>query len=255
MSLDESVIVPGIYWAGTDDGNIQVSRDGGATWTEVGKNMPGGTKEYYVSRVEASKFDPATAYASLDGHRSDDLKPYLYITRDYGATWTSIANNLPAMGNVNTVRADPKNKSLLYVGTEFGVFVSVDEGKAWTPLMTNLPVVRIDDILVHPRENDLVLATHGRSVWIMDDITPLQQLTTEAMAQDAILFQPREAIQWKQDIRVRRSVTGNKNFEGESAPSGTAISYYLKAPSRDPVKLDDHRDGHRTGIPSDGCLR
>lgn len=237
VSLDESVIVPGIYWAGTDDGNIQVSRDGGATWTEVGKNIPGGTREYYVSRVEASKFDPATAYAALDGHRSDDLKPYLYVTRDYGATWTSIANNLPAMGNINTVRADPKNRSLLYVGTEFGVFVSVDEGKAWTPLMTNLPVVRIDDILVHPRENDLVLATHGRSIWVMDDISPLQQLTQEAMDQDAILFQPREAIQWKQDIRMRRSITGDKNFEGEGAPSGTAISYYLKTPSRDPVKL------------------
>jgi uncharacterized membrane protein YgcG len=141
------------------------------------------------------------------------------------------------MGNVNTVRADPKNASLLYAGTEFGVFVTVDEGKTWTPLMTNLPVVRIDDIAVHPRENDLVLATHGRSVWIMDDISPLQQLTSEAMGQDVVLFQPRDAVQWKQDIRMRRSVTGNKNFEGESAPSGAALSYYLKAASRDPVKI------------------
>lgn len=237
VSLDESVLVPGIYWAGTDDGNIQLSRDGGATWTEVGRNIPGGTREYYVSRIEASKHDPATAYAALDGHRSDDLRPYLFVTRDYGRTWTSIVNNLPAFGNINTVRADPRNPSLLYVGTEFGVFVSFNGGGEWTPLMTGLPVVRVDDILVHPRDNDLVLATHGRSVLIMDDVSPLQQLTTEAQAQDAVLFEPREAVLWKADITLRRSITGQQNWLGESAPRGTAISYYLKAPSREIVSV------------------
>jgi uncharacterized membrane protein YgcG len=237
VSLDESMVVPGIYWAGTDDGNIQVSRDGGATWTEVGQHIPGGTREYYVSRVEASKHDPATAYASLDGHRSDDLRPYLFMTRDYGQTWTSISSNLPAFGNVNTVRADPVNANLLYAGTEFGIFVSFNAGGEWTPLMTNLPVVRVDDILVHPRDNDLVLATHGRSVQIMDDITPLQQLTTEVLAEDVVLFQPREAVLWRADIRSRRAVTGQQNWTGQGAPQGTALSYYLKAPSRDPVQL------------------
>ena len=132
---------------------------------------------YYVSRVEASHFDAGTAYASVDGHKSDDLRPYVYVTRDYGASWESIALNLPEYGNVNTVRQDPRNRNLLYAGTEFEFFVSLDEGGSWHRFMTGLPVVRIDDVLVHARDNDLVLATHGRSVMVMDDITPLQQLS------------------------------------------------------------------------------
>jgi hypothetical protein len=237
VSVAESPVTPGVYWAGTDDGNIQVSRDGGATWTEVGKNVPGGTREYYVSRVEASPFDPATAYASLDGHKLGDLKPYVFVTRDFGQTWTAITNNLPGFGNVNTVRADPRNRNLLYAGTEFGVHVSLDEGRTWKRFMTNLPVVRIDDMVIHPRENDLVLATHGRSIWIMDDISALQQLTPEAMAQDAVLFTPRNAVLWKSDIRLRRQVTGVKNFTGENAPPGTAISYYLRTVPSGDVKI------------------
>lgn len=227
VSLAESPVVPGILWVGTDDGNIQVSKDGGATWTEVGKNIPGGTKEYYVSRVEASWFDAGTAYASLDGHRSDDLKPYVFVTRDYGATWTSIATDLPAFGNVNTVRQDPKNPTLLYVGTEFGFFVSGDEGKSWVRFMNNLPVVRVDDVLVHPRDGDLILSTHGRSIYVMDDVTPLQQMRTETLAEPVHLFQPREAVAWAGDIQKGRSVTGDKNWQGENAPPGTAVHYYL----------------------------
>ncbi|GIW52620.1 MAG: hypothetical protein KatS3mg081_1975 [Gemmatimonadales bacterium] len=235
-TIAESPVVPGILWVGTDDGNIQVSRDGGATWTEVGKNIPGGTKEYYISRIEASYFDPATAYVSVDGHRHDDLRPYVWVTRDYGATWTSIAGNLPPYGNVNTIRQDPRNPKLLYLGTEFAFYVSLDEGKTWKRFMTNLPTTRFDDVLVHPRDNDLVLATHGRSIWIADDITPLQQLNDSVLQQDVYLFQPRSAVLWKTDRTRSRSVTGDKNFAGENAPDGTAISYYLKAPARE-VKI------------------
>jgi photosystem II stability/assembly factor-like uncharacterized protein len=237
VSISESRVVPGLLWAGTDDGNIQVSRDGGTTWSEVGRNVPGTTKEYYVSRVEASHFDPATAYASLDGHRHSDFQPYIFVTRDYGQSWTAITSGLPAMGNVNTVRQDLKNRNLLYAGTEFGFFVSTDEGATWKKFMNNLPVVRIDDVLVHPRDNDLVLATHGRSIQIMDDITPLQQLTDDVLAADAHLFQPRNAVLWKNDRRKSRPVTGDKNFEGENAPDGTMISYYLKAAPSSDVKL------------------
>ncbi|HLB54491.1 MAG TPA: hypothetical protein VJK71_05240, partial [Gemmatimonadales bacterium] len=236
-TISESPLVPGVIWVGTDDGNIQVSRDGGTNWVEVGQHFPGGPKEYYVSRVEAAYHDPATAYASLDGHRSDDLRPYVYLTRDYGRTWTSITSNLPAYGNVNTVKQDPKNPRLLYAGTEFGFYVSFDEGGSWKRLMSNLPVVRIDDVLIHPRDNDLVLSTHGRSIWIMDDATPLQQLTPAVMAQDAHLFEPREAVLWKPDIRMRRSMTGAKTWRGESAPAGTAISYYLKGAAPGPVRI------------------
>lgn len=227
VSIAESPLVPGVLWAGTDDGNIQVSRDGGATWTEVSRNLPGGTTEYYVSRVDASAHDAGTAYASIDGHRSNDLRPYVYVTRDYGESWTDISSNLPEYGNVRTIRQDPKNPNLLYAGTEFGFFVSFDDGSDWERFMPNLPVVRIDDVLVHPRDNDLLLATHGRSVYILDDVTALQAMTDEVMAQDVHLFQPRPAILWKGSIIRSRSVSGNKNWTGENAPPGAAIQYYL----------------------------
>ncbi|MCC6317959.1 MAG: hypothetical protein IT361_09735 [Gemmatimonadaceae bacterium] len=237
IAVGQSHISPDVIWVGSDDGNVQVSRDGGRTFTEVGKNIPGGTREYYVSRVEPSYFDLGTAYVSLDGHRHDDLRPYVYVTRDYGATWSAITGDLPGFGNVNSVRQDPRNPNLLYAATEFGFFTSLDEGRTWKRFMTNLPVVRVDDVIVHPRDNDLVLSTHGRSVWIMDDVTALQQLTPAAMQQDVMLFEPRNAVAWKQDIRLRRSVTGQKNFEGDNAPTGTAIAYYLKAPVTGEVKV------------------
>ena len=128
---------------------------------------------------------------------------------------------------MNTVRQDPRNRNLLYAGTEFEFFVSLDEGGSWHRFMTGLPVVRIDDVLVHPRDNDLVLATHGRSVMVMDDITPLQQLTPEVMEQDAFLFEPREAVAWKQNRMRSRSVTGDKVLRGDNALPGMAIHYYL----------------------------
>lgn len=236
-TVAESPLVPGVLWMGTDDGNIQVSRDGGATWAEVGRNIPGGTREYYVSRVEASWFDAGTAYASLDGHRSDDLAPYVFVTRDYGATWTSIASDLPVVGNVNTVRQDPKNPTLLYVGTEFAFFVSGDDGASWVRFMNGLPVVRIDDVLVHPRDGDLVLSTHGRSVWIMDDITPLQEMRMETLSEPVRLFAPREAVAWANDVQKGRYVAGDKNWTGENAPPGTAIHYYLAGAASGPVRI------------------
>ena len=237
VSIAESPILPGILWFGTDDGNINVSRDGGATWSEVSKNMPGGTTEYYVSRVEASHFDAATAYVSIDGHRDDDLRPYVYVTRDYGETWQTISSNLPDFGNVNTVRQDPRNEDILYVGTEFGFFVSGDEGQEWFPFMNGLPVVRIDDVLVHPRDNDLVIATHGRSIYIMDDITPLQATTGETMAEDVHLYEPRESVRWKNRRTQGRSVTGDKNWQGENAPTGSAIHYWLSEATSGDVSI------------------
>ena len=237
VTISESPLVPGLLWVGTDDGNIQVSRDGGTTWREVGANIPGGTNRYYVSRVEASHFDAATAYASVDGHRSDDLRPYVYVTRDYGDSWEGISSNLPEYGNVNTVRQDPRNSRLLYAGTEFGFFASVDEGASWEPFMTGLPVVRVDDVVVHPRDGDLVLATHGRSVMIADDITPLQQFTAEVEAEDVFLFEPRDAVSWRQDVRRSRSVTGDKVLRGDNAPQGTAFHYYLADEASDDVTL------------------
>ena len=176
VTISESPVVPGVLWVGTNDGNVQVSRDGGATWKNVVDNITGVPKETHVSRVEASHFDASTAYVTFDGHRTDDHKPYVFMTTDLGETWTSVAGNLPE-GNVNVIREDPKNRNLLYVGTEYGFYVSLNGGREWKRFMNGLPTVRIDDILVHPRDNDLILGTHGRSIWIMDDITALQQLT------------------------------------------------------------------------------
>ena len=237
VSLAESPLVPGVLWVGTDDGNIQVSQDGGATWNEVSRNLPGGTTRYYVSRVEASHHDPATAYVSIDGHKSGDMAPYVYLTRDYGGSWTEITSDLPSFGNVNTVRQDPRNPAILYAGTEFGFFVSLDEGGTWHRFMPNLPVVRIDDVLVHPRENDLVLATHGRSIWIMDDVTALQGATPQVRASDVHLFEPRDAVLWKEDLRQDREAPGDKNWEGENGPFGTAIQYRLASAASGAVDI------------------
>jgi photosystem II stability/assembly factor-like uncharacterized protein len=231
ISISESPVMPGIVWAGTDDGNLQVSRDGGLNFTEVGKNLPGlpANNQYWISRIDASHFDQATAYVSVDGHRSDDLKPYVFVTHDFGKTFQSITNNLPQYGNVQVIREDPKNKDLLYVGTEFGLFIALDGGKAWQKFMNNYPTVRTDDILVHPRDNDLIIASHGRSVWIADDITPLQQFTQMVRDSDATLFDIRPAIAWLNDQQNNQQVGGQKVFVGENAPRGAAINYYVKS--------------------------
>jgi hypothetical protein len=189
-----------------------------------------------VSRIDASHFDAGTAYVAVDGHRNDDLKPYVFVTRDYGRTWQSIAANLPAFGNIQVVREDPKNKDLLFVGTEFGLYVSIDGGKAWQKFMNNLPTARVDDILIHPRDNDLIVATHARSVWIADDITPLQQLAS-ATSQRAALFDIRPGILYLNDRQSGQQVGGQKVFAGENPPRGTMISYYLESAASGDVKI------------------
>jgi photosystem II stability/assembly factor-like uncharacterized protein len=226
-----SPVVPGVVWAGTDDGNVQVSKDDGRTFTEVGKNIPGVNHEYYVSGLEASWFDAGTAYVALDGHRDDDLKPYVFKTTDYGQTWKSVSGNLPA-GNVNSIRQDPVNANLLFAPTEFGFYVSLNDGGSWSKFMPGLPDGQMDEVVVHPREHDLVLATRSYSAWIMDDITALEQ-ATDVSSKPATLFTPRDAVLWKNDPRQRTEVPGDAYWGGENAPRGTAIAYYLKNPASD----------------------
>jgi photosystem II stability/assembly factor-like uncharacterized protein len=241
VTVAESPMVPGILWVGTDDGNVQLSRDSGATWTNVAKNVAlladKATELYHITRIEPSRYDAGTAYLSVDGHRFDDLKPYLFVTHDYGATWTSIVGNLPAVGNVNVIREDPKNKDLLYAGTEFGLYVSLNGGKDWKEFMSGLPRVRVDDILVHPRDNDLIVGTHGRGIYILDDITALQQLSSKVTDADAFLFDVRPGTQWLNDIRLSRNTGGSKMFRGANPAPGTAISYYLKSAAAGDVKI------------------
>ncbi len=164
---------------------------------------------------------------SLDNHRNDDWKPYLFKTTDYGKTWTSVAGNLPAKGQINAFREDYDNPNLLFVGTEFGLYVTLDGGREWKRFSNGLPTVRIDDLLIHPRDRDLIVATHGRSFYIADDITPLEQLGKAGNA-NLVLFEPRPAVQWKNDAEATRRVTG-RQFRGVNPQGGTALSFWARA--------------------------
>ena len=252
ISISESPVTAGLVWAGTDDGNLQVSKDGGLTFTEVGKNLPGlptgaltSDNPYWISRIETSHFDAATTYVAVDGHRSDDMHPYVFVTHDFGRTFQSVSGNLPAYGNVQVVREDPRDRNVLYVGSEFGLFVSFDGGKAWSRIHGGFPTVRTDDILIHPRDGDLIVATHGRGVWIADDITPLQQVPA-ATASTPYLFDVRPAVAYQRDLQLDRCrptlpCLGQSVFVAPNAPAGTSVSYYLGegAPDRVTVSISD----------------
>jgi photosystem II stability/assembly factor-like uncharacterized protein len=231
-SVSESPLDAKVLWAGTDDGNLQVTRDGGTSWKNVvGKvsNLPKGT---YVSRVIASKFNAGTAYATFDGHRNGDFKVYVYMTSDFGDNWKSIVSDLPQNNGIaNVIREHPRNANLLFVGTEFGAYVSFDRGGSWTKIKMNLPTVPVDDIVIHPRENDLIFGTHGRSIWIMDDITPLEQMNETVVASDLFLFDVRPPTMWR--TWSNTGDTGHKVFMGENPPNGAIINFYLKAPLKD----------------------
>lgn len=242
ITISESPLVPGLIWVGTDDGNVQLTLDDGVTWTNVRPNIPDVQETIWVSRVEASHFDKAVCYVTFDGHRSDDFRPYVYKTEDFGRTWENITNNLPDGHSVYVIREDLKNKNLLFVGTEFGVFASVNGGKSWTQLKNGIPTVAAHDLLIHPRAADLIAGTHGRGVYILDDITHLQQFTEEVSGKEAHLFENPVATKWQ---GISRGATrGHKLFVGRNPlsmsqvePSNSptpiqntaSINYYLKS--------------------------
>ena len=186
-----------IIWVGTDDGNIQYTLNGGKDWTNVRANVPEVPEELWVSRLEASHFQDGTAYVSFDGHRSDNFQPWVFATEDYGMTWTKITSGFPANEVVRVIREDLINPNLLFAGSETGVWVSIDKGNNWSKLKLNMPTVSVYDIKIHPRENDLIVGTHGRSAWILDDISPLQQLTQEVQGKDFHLFDQKTATLWE----------------------------------------------------------
>jgi photosystem II stability/assembly factor-like uncharacterized protein len=228
----ESPSKPGIIWIGTDDGLVQVSQDGGETFTNVMDNLiAAGVPKGYVqtNRIEPSHFAPGTAYIALDNHRCcDDWKPYLFKTTDFGKSWTNISSNLPTkLGIIQALREDYDNPNLLFVGTEGGLYVTLDGGKEWKKFMNNLPTVPVDDILIHPRDRDLIIGTHGRSIWIADDITPLEQLKPGTNT-DLMLFDPRPAILWKNDPTAQRH-SANREFKAQNPQGGTAISIWAKS--------------------------
>jgi photosystem II stability/assembly factor-like uncharacterized protein len=223
----ESSLNKDLLWVGTDDGNLQVTRDGGKSWKNVAEKVKGVPKGTYVSRVLASRHAEGTAYAAFDGHRSNDFNIYIYVTTDYGESWKPIRNGLPADNDiVHVIREHQRNPKLLFLGTERGLYLSYDQGARWTKLKLNLPTVPIDDIAIHPRDNDLVLGTHGRSIWIFDDLLPIEQMTDAVAAEDLHLFDLRRATEWR--ISNRSGSTGHKAFFGPNPPNGALIDYYLK---------------------------
>ena len=214
ITLAESPIRAGLIWVGTDDGRIHLTRDGGGSWTEVGTNMPDPSKGLWVSRVEPSHFQEGTAYVSIDGHRSDEFRPSIFKTTDFGRSWIRITNGIPDGNPIYVVREDPKNPNLLFAGSEFAVFFTVDGGSNWNEMGEGLPTVGVHDLVIHPREGDLIAATHGRSVWILDDISALQQLTPEVMEADLHLFEQKVATKWQ---GISRGATrGHKLFIGRN---------------------------------------
>jgi photosystem II stability/assembly factor-like uncharacterized protein len=211
-------------WAGTDDGLIHITRDGGKNWRNI---TPPDLKSWAkVSLIDASHFDDDTAYAAINTFRLDDLRPHIYRTHDGGKTWKHIANGIPDGGIVNVVREDPLRKGLLYAGTEQAVYVSFDDGEHWQSLRLNMPATSIRDLVV--KDDDIVVGTHGRSFWILDDVTPLRQINDQVAQSDAFLFKPQMAI------RVRRSVNTDTPIPpeepmGQNPPDGAIINYYLKS--------------------------
>ncbi len=230
-TIDESPIRQGLLYVGTDDGLISVSRDGGATWNRISK-FPGVPDETYVSRVVASKFNEGTVYATLDNHRNNDFKPYVVKSTDYGAHWIAINGNLPTMGSVQVIREHPRNANLLFAGTEFGIFYSADAGKSWTQLKYNIPTVAVHDIVIHPRDNDLVIGTHGRGIYIIDDITPLEKLA-EATTSGSYLFPVKPATEYNPNSSVPGGVRGagalgDREYSAPNPAYGAIVTYFIR---------------------------
>ncbi len=226
-AIAESPVKAGVLWAGTDDGNLQMSRDGGKTWTNVASHITGMMKGGYVSRIEPSHKDAATAYVTYDNHRSADYSVNIFVTKNYGDSFARITSGIPiSAGTVHVIREDPVNPDLLFAGTEFGMFVTFDRGASWHQMKNGLPTVPVFDIQIHPRDHDLIVATHGRAIWIMDNISALEQMTPQALTSDLKLFDTRPAVEWK--MADYRGFIGSALFYAPNAPNGVLLDYFAK---------------------------
>jgi photosystem II stability/assembly factor-like uncharacterized protein len=227
-SISESPRDAQTIWVGTDDGNLQITRDAGKNWTNVVGKVPNLPKASWVSWVEASRFDAATAYVAFDRHMFGDMEPYVFKTTDYGETWAPVvAPNSGVRGYAHVIKEDIVSPALLFLGTEFGLWISLDGGRQWAQYKGgDFPSVAVRDLAIQPRESDLVIGTHGRGIWIVDDITPLRKLTPEVMAQDAVFLEGRPTQQ-----RLNASggwSEGSNAFSGANPPDGAFITYYQR---------------------------
>ncbi|MCZ6918671.1 MAG: glycosyl hydrolase [Gemmatimonadetes bacterium] len=225
-AVAESPLREGLLYAGTDDGNLQISRDGGTVWANVEARLPGLPPSAWISGIEPSRHAEGTVYVAVNNYRNNDFANYLYRSDDFGRTWRAIVDGLPPGRVVRTVREDLRNANVLYLGTELGLFYSNNGGSDWTELGSNLPTLAVNDIALHPRDNDLILGTHGRGVWILDNLTALQELTPEVLASTAHLFtvQPAAMIRYTAD----KGHTGDMVFRGANPPAGAVIDFFLR---------------------------
>ena len=223
-AISESPVKAGVLYVGTDDGNVQISQNGGRTWQNVRPNIPGVPPGTWVSHVEASRTGAGTVYVVFDGHQADDFTNYLFRSNDFGATWTSIGGNMPPDRGLRLLREDVRNPRVLYAGGEQGLFVSMDGGTTWRE-MRGLPRMPIYDFVIQPAENDLVVATHARGIWILDNLNALQELTPAIESSGAKLFTVEPAVQRR--LSATKAHTGDMLFRGENPPNGAIIDYWL----------------------------
>ena len=224
-TIAESPVDPNVLWVGTDDGLVQLSRDGGATWTELSGNVPGLPPNTWVSRIDASPHDAGTAFATFDGHRTGDMTTYVYVTHDHGATWRSLATDT-LDGYAHVIEQDTVNPNLLFLGTEHGLFISLDQGIGWARFEEDLPPVSVQDLSVHPREHDLIVGTHGRGIYIIDDITPIRHLTAEVLDADVSLLPSKPSVM-RPESPIQQ-FSADDEFVGGNPPLAATITYHLK---------------------------
>jgi photosystem II stability/assembly factor-like uncharacterized protein len=230
VSLAESPKRAGLIYAGTDDGNVSVTRDGGKTWDNVTPKIPGLPKGIYVSELVPSRFEEGVVYATFDGHRQNDFATHIYASGDYGQTWRRVSANLTDE-IARTLTEDTRSPDVLYLGTETGLFVTLDRGRGWQRIKANLPTVRIDEIAVHPRDNAMILGTHGRTIWILDHLEPIQEMAA-ALAAEAHLFTPPAFAWYQRPARDRNyEFWGDQTFYGQNPPQAARLSWHLKNPA------------------------
>ena len=233
-ALAESPKNADVVWAGTDDGFLWVTRDGGANWSNVTGNLKSaGVPDYrWVSSIEPGHKTEGRCYVALDAHRSDDDKPYLFVTEDYGQTWKPLTGNLPAFGSTRVLREDITSPDVLYCGTEFGIWASVNRGETWAKISNNLPTVAVHEVAQPTTAAEIVVATHGRGIWILD-VASLRQMKPEVLAAPATLFAPATVTRWQYapgSFPYSRDV---RKFYGTNPPAGGAIDYLLTAPAKE----------------------
>jgi hypothetical protein len=241
FAIAESRLEKGLIWAGTNDGLVQVTRDGGKNWVNVTKNIPDLPPWGTVSNIEPSRYDAGTAYIAVDFHQVNNRDPFVYKTSDYGKTWKAITGGIPhsMLSYAHCIREDPVRRGLLYLGTENGLYCSFDDGENWQPLQNNLPHAPVYWMVIQEAFNDLVIATYGRGFWILDDLTPLQQMNRNVLDSSAYLFPPRVAYRFR-NATVPYSMSDDPTA-GQNPPYGAPISYYLKtAPTTDvKIRIED----------------